>query len=373
MTDERLARFARMLLIHSLKLRQGELFQINSGLGAKPLIKALMKEAKKIGAVPFVKLEDDELSRLFYEFIDPEQPEPAKTVAEHYMAWERAYWDRVCAHIDIGVEENDMELAAVPPEKLKLWRNSIRPLRDLVIQERRWVYLSWPTMAQAQRAGMSYDDFFQFFLDVCLVDYEQMSRDLAPLQELMEKTDRVEIIGPGTELSFSIRGMPAVSCAGEMNIPDGEIYTAPVRESVQGTLRYNTTSCYLGRSYVNPRFVFRDGKIVQAACDNDTPGINALLDTDEGARYIGEFALGVNNRITRAFGNTLYDEKIGGSFHFTPGAAYKDAFNGNESCIHWDLVCIQTAARGGGEIRLDGITVRKDGLFVPPRLQGLNP
>lgn len=373
MADERLARFARMLLTYSLKLQRGELFQINGGVGAKPLIKALIKEAKPIGAVPFLKLGDDELSRLFYEFIDLDAPEPAKAVSEKYMAWERAYWEHVCAHIDIGVDENDMELAAVPPEKLRLWRNSIRPLRDLIIQERRWVYLSWPTMAQAQRAGMCYDDFFEFFLDVCLVDYEKMSRDLQPLKELMEKTDRVEIIGPGTELSFSIRGIPAVPCAGEMNIPDGEIYTAPVRESVNGTLRYNTTSFYLGRAYVNPRFVFRDGQIIEAACDNDTQGLNTLLDTDEGARYIGEFALGVNNRIHRVFGNTLYDEKIGGSFHFTPGAAYQDAFNGNKSSVHWDVVCIQTAAMGGGEIRFDGVPIRRDGLFLLPQLAGLNP
>jgi aminopeptidase len=220
---------------------------------------------------------------------------------------------------------------------------------------------------------MSYDDFFEFFISVCLVDYEKMSRDLVPLRELMEKTDSVHILGSGSDLSFSIKGMNVVPCSGEANIPDGEIYTAPVRESINGVLQYNTTTIYQGKQYVNPRFVFKNGKITEASCENDVKGINDVLDTDEGARYIGEFALGVNNQIKSAFGNTLYDEKIGGSFHMTPGNAYENAFNGNKSAIHWDIVCIQTPEFGGGEIWFDGALVRKDGSFITGELRGLNP
>lgn len=220
---------------------------------------------------------------------------------------------------------------------------------------------------------MNYDDFFEFFIDVCLVDYEKMARDLEPLKSLMEKTDRVRILGNGSDLSFSIKGMNVIPCAGEANIPDGEIYTAPLRESVNGVVLYNTTTNFHGKQYVNPRFVFKGGKITEATCENDTKGLNEVLDTDEGARYIGEFAIGVNNRIKKAFGNTLYDEKIGGSFHLTPGNSYADAFNGNKSAIHWDIVCIQTPEFGGGEIWFDDVLVRKDGSFIPKELRGLNP
>ncbi|MEL7609846.1 MAG: aminopeptidase [Bacillota bacterium] len=373
MRDERLFDLARMLLTYSLELKRGELFQINSGIGAKPLIKALMIEANKVGAVPLLKLEDDELSRLSFEFIDPEHPEFAKEVLAKYVQWEMAYWEHVAAHVDIGVDENDMELAGVDPRKIQLRRTATKSVKDLTIDQRKWVYLCWPTMAQAQKAGMCYDDYYEFFIDVCLVDYQKMAKDLEPLRELMAKTDRVRITGPDTDLEFSIKGIPVRPCAGKANIPDGEIYTAPVRDSINGTIRYNTATNYLGHEYRNVRFEFRDGCIIEATADNDADALSRLLDTDEGARYIGEFALGVNNRITKALGNTLYDEKIGGSFHLTPGNAYQDAFNGNKSAIHWDIVCIQTKEYGGGTIYFDGEPIREDGIFLPAALQGLNP
>jgi aminopeptidase len=373
MRDERLNRLANMLLTYSLKLNKGDLFQINAAIPAKPLIKALMTEGIKIGAVPLIKLSDEELSRISYDFIDINKPEEAESVFKKQIEWEKAYWEHVAAHVDIGVSENDMEMSPVDPKKLQLRGRAMRELFDIMIDQRKWVYLHWPTKGQAQKAGMSYDDFFEFFINVCLVDYEKMSRDLVPLRELMEKTDRVQILGNGSDLSFSIKGLPVVPCSGEANIPDGEIFTAPVRESINGTLQYNTTTNYQGKQYINPRFVFKNGKIVEASCENDARGINDVLDTDEGARYIGEFALGVNNRIKKAFGNTLYDEKIGGSFHITPGNAYEDAFNGNKSAIHWDIVCIQTPEFGGGEILFDGALIRKNGNFIPEALRGLNP
>ena len=372
MRDERLFRFAEMLLNYSLGLKEGDLFQINSGIGAKPLIKALMIEAKKIGAIPFVKLEDDELARLSFEYIDPAHPEKAEAVFQKNLEWELAYWKHFAAHVDIGVEENDMELSAVDPAKIQMRRRAMREVSRVRIDEKKWVYLCWPTMAQAQKAGMSYDDFFEYFIDVCMVDYAKMARNLEPLKALMERTRRVRITGPGTDLTFSIEGMPAIPCAGNANIPDGEIYTAPIRDSVNGILQYNTTTNYLGKNFINPRFLFQNGKIVEASCENDTKGLNTVLDTDEGARYIGEFALGVNNKVVEPFGNTLYDEKIKGSFHFTPGNAYEDAQNGNQSAIHWDIVCIQRKEYGGGEIWFDDVLIRKDGLFTLPELKALD-
>jgi aminopeptidase len=193
-----------------------------------------------------------------------------------------------------------------------------------------------------------------------------------PLVQLLERTDKVQIKGPGTDLTFSIKNIPVIKCDGEKNIPDGEVYTAPVKDSVNGVIRYNTPSPHDGFVFKDMELTFEKGKIIKAV-SNDSDRCNAIFDTDDGARYVGEFAFGVNPQIHDAMGDILFDEKIAGSIHFTPGASYDDAFNGNKSAVHWDLVLIQTPAYGGGEIYLDDVLVRKDGLFVIDELKGLNP
>ena len=373
MKDERLQKLAALLLNHFLALQPGELFDLTGGTAAKPLIKELIREAHRIGAVPFVKLIDDEINRLSYGYIDPDAPEKSRAVIEKTVTWDRVYWDHLAAYVNIAVDENDAELSAVDERSLRFFREVRRPIRDIIIDERRWVGLQWPTPADAQKAEMCYEDFFEFFINAALADYKKMARDMVPLVELMEKADDVRIIGPGTDLRFSIRGLPVVPCHGNCNIPDGEVFTAPVKDSVNGYIQYNTAAMRYGKKFANPRLVFKNGHIDEAACDGDATVFNELLDADEGARYIGEFALGVNNAITKPIGNTLYDEKIGGSFHLTPGCSYASAFNGNKSQLHLDIVCIQTAACGGGEIWFDGALIRKDGLFVPDALQDLNP
>ncbi len=232
--------------------------------------------------------------------------------------------------------------------------------------------MRYPNGAMAQLANMSTRAFEDFYFNVCNLDYAKMADAMTPLVELMNRTDRVRIVGVGTDLSFSIKGIPAVKCSGLRNIPDGEVYTAPVRDSVEGTITYNTPAVYQGTTYENISLTFKQGKIVNATA-NYTEKINQVFDTDEGARYIGEFALGVNPYIEKPMKDTLFDEKISGSFHFTPGMAYDTAFNGNKSAIHWDLICIQTPEYGGGEIYFDDVLIRKDGRFILPELDGLNP
>jgi aminopeptidase len=233
--------------------------------------------------------------------------------------------------------------------------------------------MRYPNPAMAQSAERSTEDFADFYYDVCTLDYARMSKAMDPLAALINDTDRVRIKGPGTDLQFSIKGLPAVKCDGGRNIPDGEVYTAPVKDSVNGTIRYNTKTRQGGSVLDNIEFVCKDGKIVEATCDGDNDKLQEALDIDEGARYFGEFALGVNPYITKPMLDTLFDEKIAGSFHLTPGNAYAAANNGNKSAQHWDIVMIQTPEWGGGEIWFDDVLVRKDGLFVPDSLQGLNP
>ncbi|MFA7076200.1 MAG: aminopeptidase, partial [Candidatus Izemoplasmatales bacterium] len=187
------------------------------------------------------------------------------------------------------------------------------------------------------------------------------------------KTDKVRIVSPNTDLRFSIKGLNVVPCAGENNIPDGEIFTAPVKDSVNGVIQYNTPSAYRGRVFNDIKLKFKDGKIVEATADDNLDVLEEIFNTDEGARYVGEFAIGVNPKVSTPMTNTLFDEKIAGSIHFTPGNSYDHCPNGNKSSIHWDLVLIQTEAYGGGEIYFDDVLIRKNGIFVIESLKGLNP
>ena len=232
--------------------------------------------------------------------------------------------------------------------------------------------LRYPNAAMAQLSGTSVEAFEDFYFEVCTLDYSRMNEAMKPLIEYMNRTDKVRMTGPGTDLTFSIKGIPAIPCAGNMNIPDGEVYTAPVRDSVNGKITYNTPSLYNGFTYENVCLEFKDGRIINATA-NDTARINEVFDTDEGARYIGEFAIGVNPYILEPMKDILFDEKISGSIHFTPGNCYQEAPNGNASAIHWDLVWIQRPEYGGGEIYFDDVLVRKDGRFVVPELLCLNP
>jgi aminopeptidase len=283
--------------------------------------------------------------------------------------------EKVQAYIGLRGSYNISETSDVPMERMKLYQKHwLKPVHlEVRVPKTKWVVLRWPTPSMAQQAGMSTEAFEKFYFDVCTMDYSKMSKAMTPLHKLMMRTDKVRIKGPlDTDLSFSIKGIPAVKCDGRLNIPDGELFTAPVKDSVNGVIHYNTPTIYQGTTFENIRFVFKDGKIVEAT-SSDTKKTNQILDSDPGARYVGEFALGFNPFIDTAMKDILFDEKIKGSLHLTPGNAYDDAFNGNRSEVHWDLVLIQTPEYGGGEIWFDGKLVRKDGLFVPKALQGLNP
>ncbi|MGE5495806.1 MAG: aminopeptidase [Burkholderiales bacterium] len=367
MADDRLKKLARNILGYSVDLKQGERLMIRGPLSAKPVIMELVKQANAIGAMPFVRILDEELSRCMLEGATDGR-------LELENKWDMDIYQDIDADVSFISEENDSEFSSIDPAIMQRRAHARRPWVDLVTRKKKWVLLNWPTKGQAQNARMPYEEFYDFVIDASSMDYSQMKKNMQPLAELMSQTDNVRITGPGTELTFSIKGIPNVICAGENNLPDGELFTAPVKHSVEGVLSYNTPSLYHGRVYRNVRLEFKKGKIVKASAESGSDALNAIFDTDEGARYIGEFSFGLNPHITKPFGNTLFDEKICGSFHFTPGCAYETAAdNGNRSAIHWDMVCIQTKEYGGGEIWFDGVLIRKDGMFVLPELKALNP
>lgn len=366
--DPRNTTLAKQLVEYSVKLQPGEKIYLEiKGLHALELGKALVRAATEAGGVPFWYYNDEELGRQFIKHANQEQ----------FQAWGRFHrpiMEAVDAYIAVRGSSNPFDLSDVDAERMKwhdqaYWDEVHIPVR----LKKKWCVLRYPNPAMAQLAEKSTESFADFYYDVCCLDYARMSRAMDPLAALMEQTDRVHITGPGTDLRFSIKGLPAVKCDGGRNIPDGEVYTAPVKDSMQGHITYNAATMRAGAKFENIRFEVQDGKIVKATCDGDDEKLNEALDVDEGARYFGEFALGVNPYITKPMLDTLFDEKIGGSFHLTPGNAYESAFNGNKSALHWDIVNIQTPDWGGGEIRFDDVLIRKDGQFVLPELVGLNP
>ena len=367
MQDPRVNLLAKNLINYSCKLQKGEKLLIEAKGIDYMLVTALVREAYKVGAYPFVEMFDNRVSR---ELLLGETEERAKLRAKYACA-RMAEMD---AYIGIRGGENCNENSDVPEDKLQIDSEFYsHPVHhEIRVKKTKWVVLRYPNQGMAQQAGMSTDAFEDFYFNVCNLDYSKMDKAMDALKKRLDNTDKVRIVAPNTDLTFSIKGIGSKKCSGSCNIPDGEIYTAPVKDSVNGVITYNAPSVENGFKFENVSLTFKDGKIVNATA-NDNKKLNAILDTDEGARYVGEFALGVNPFIVKPMGDILFDEKISGSIHFTPGACYDDCDNGNVSAIHWDLVLIQTKEYGGGEIYFDGELIRKDGLFVTEDLMCLNP
>lgn len=370
MKDIRIEKLAYNLVNYSCRLKKGEnvLIKVYGEGEERSLVMAIIQEVYKVGANPFVWNHDPEIMRELLKKCNEEQ---IKTWAESDLILMK----KMDAYIGVWGGNNNAENSSIKEENYKIYEKLyLDPVHmHQRVKNTKWVVLNYPTSSMAQQASMSTDEFEDFYFKVCNLDYSKMDKAMDNLVSLMNKTDKVKIIGESTNLEFSIKNIPAIKCAGIMNIPDGEVFTAPVRDSINGVLSYNTPSLYSdGFTYENIKLEFKNGKIVNASA-NDNERINKIFDTDEGARYIGEFAIGVNPYITKPMKDTLFDEKIMGSFHFTPGACYDEAPNGNKSTIHWDLVCIQTKEYGGGEMYFDDVLIRKDGVFVIDELKCLNP
>ena len=355
---------AKIIVNHSLKVKENDKVLITYEGNSKNLVKYLIDEINKVGGVADYRYLDEDLDSYSNKYLNDNlisvRTNKIKYEVENYDCFIRIYY---C--------ESDYFDKNTDQDWKKKYLSSIKPYKDIQVNNRRWVLLNYPSLVDAYKAKMEPDEFYNFALSCMTVDYDKMEKDLMPLKNLMEKTDKVRIVGPGTDISFSIKGMPAIICAGDRNIPDGECFTAPIKNTVNGTISYNTPSPYRGNVYENIKLTFKDGKIIDATSDH-TKEMNEIFNSDEGARYIGEFSLGVNPMIKYPMGDILYDEKICGSLHFTPGTCYNECDNGNYSQVHWDLVLIQREDYGGGEVYFDDVLIRKDGLFVIDELKPLN-
>jgi len=365
MHDPRIDELSTQLVGYSTRLQPGEKVLIEAFDVPSAVPVSLIRAVRKAGAIPFVNVHQSVVSR---------EMAMGATGAQYQVLGRMtlAQMEEMDAYIAIRGSENITEVSDVPAEKMSLVMEKMRPTMDYRVKKTRWTVLRWPTSAMAQQAGMSTEAFEDFFFRVCLLDYRQFGPAAKQLKKLMDETDEVHVKGEGTDLRFSIKGLEAVVCTGEYNIPDGEVFTAPVKDSVEGVISFNAPSIYQGIAFDGIKLEFEQGKIVNAEGSNGK-ALNRILDQDEGARYVGEFALAFNPEITEPMRDILFDEKISGSFHFTPGQAYEGVTdNGNKSQVHWDLVCIQREDYGGGEIFFDGELVRKDGKFLPKGMEALN-
>jgi aminopeptidase len=368
MADPRIEKLADLLINYSCAVKPGEKILIEAIDIPHAFTKALVQKAYEAGGLPFVTLKSNEIQRSLLMGANEEQWNLIADV-------ERGRMEQMQCYIGARGNPNVSELSDVPRAKQKIYEQTVwrRVHHEVRVKKTRWVVLRWPSPSMAQMAEMSTEAFEEYFFAVCTMDYRKMSAAMQPLKALMDRTDRVRLKGPGgTDLTFSIKGIPAVACDGKLNIPDGEVFTAPVRERVNGVICFNSPTIYRGVTHTDVRLAFKDGKIVEAS-SSATDQLNEVLDSDEGARYVGEFSIGFNPYCTRPMKDILFDEKIAGSIHFTPGACYDEASNGNKSDVHWDLVMLQTPEAGGGEIWFDDVLVRKDGLFTVAELEGLNP
>ena len=366
MTDARYEKLAEVLTKHSTALRPGDKVLIDVSDVPDGMVIALIRAIRRAKALPFTQVQRSRISREMALNMSSDQITVAAEI-------ELARMKKMDAYIAIRGSDNSTEMSDVPADKMKMIASTMRQVMNHRINKTRWVVLRWPTPSMAQQAQMSTEAFEDYYFRVCTVDYGKMGKGMKALKALMDATDQVHITGPDTDLRFSIKGIGSVICSGLRNIPDGEVFTAPVKRSVEGHLRYNVPTIYQGTGFEDIRLQFKQGRIIEASAGRQTGKLNAILDADAGARFIGEFSLGFNPHVLHPIRDILFDEKITGSFHFTPGQAYEVGGNGNRSQVQWDMVCIQRKDYGGGEVRFDGKLIRKDGIFVLPALRSLNP
>ena len=365
MTDPRYRKLARLLVQYSTRLKRGDHVLLDLIDVPDEFAIELIRAVRAAAATPFAEVRHTRVSRELLLGTHEQHAALARDLELFRMKKMQAY-------IAVRGSENASENSDVPGNRMQLYSRVLRPVLDWRVNKTRWCVLRWPTPGMAQAAGMSTEAFENLYFDVCTMNYARMARAMVPLERRMQRADRVHLKAPGTDLTFSIKGIGAQMCKGDRNIPDGEVFSCPVKKSVNGGIQFNTPTIYAGTKFENVRLEFKDGKIIKATA-NHSKRLNEILDTDAGARYVGEFSLGFNPYIMDPMCDILFDEKIAGSLHFTPGQAYEECDNGNRSAVHWDMVLIQRRELGGGEVWFDGELIRKDGLFVLPDLRPLNP
>jgi len=365
MSDPRAEKLAQVLVNYSIGVKPGDRVLVQGGTVAAPLLKAVVKEILLAGGFPLTIAQVPDISRLAYEYGSDEQlqhiPEPMKVVFETY--------DSV---ISLMSAENTKAMSGIPPEKMALVSQAQSSLFGTMMKRTaegsfRWVGTLYPTNAYAQDAEMSLDEYADFVYGACLPDMDDpvgywrgVEAKQQKIVDWLNPKNTIRVEAPGVDLRMSIEGRTFVNCCGERNMPDGEVFTGPVEDSVEGHVRFSYPTTYQGRKLEGVELRFEKGKVVEASAEKGEDFLLKTIDTDKGSRYVGEFAIGTNKGITRATGNTLFDEKINGSFHMALGRGMPETGSKNESGIHWDMVC---SLVDGGKIWADDELFYENGKF----------
>ena len=365
MRDVRIDKLADIITGYSTDVKRGDIVLITaSGEECQPLLKAVHRACLKRGARHVeIQFSFPEIARDLYRLGDKEQ-------LAHFPAHRLAFLKKVDVSIGIAAEQNTMVLAGVDQQKYLAHQKILRPLLDWRVNHTRWVICRYPTHGMAQQAGLSLEELEDHLYGACNLDWAAISRRQEPLRRLMARTDRVHIEAPDTDLRLSIGGIDVAKSDGHHNLPDGEVFTAPVKTSVEGHIAFNCPTIHGGQAFDDIRLTFKGGRVVAGTAADGAARLGRILDIDPGARFLGEFAFGLNPRITRPMRNILFDEKIFGSIHLALGNAYAKCDNGNRSSIHWDLVKIFGKS---SRVSFDGKPVMVDGRFVHAALKPLNP
>lgn len=356
MVDPRLKKQAEILVDYSLKFKKGENVAILAEFQARPLVLELYKLLIKRGAGE-VKVHFSD-----YEFTEAYFKNASKKQIDHFPQLEYDEMKKMDCYIRIGSPSNTRGLTGVDASKIMARQKVVRPILNYRIDKTRWLVTKYPTNAQAQEAGMSLSEYSDFVLSAIVdVDWPKLHKQQEKLKRLVDKTEKVRLVGEKTDLSMSIKGRTAINSSGTYNMPSGEVFTSSVEDSAEGVITYTYPALYMGREFHDVRLEFKKGKVVRATSDKGEKDLNKILDTDMGARFIGELGLGNNYKIQKFTKDILYDEKIGGSIHIALGRGYKDTLSKNESAIHWDMI---KDLRKGGEIYFDDKLVQKNGKWL---------
>lgn len=366
MTDPRVEKLAEVLVTYSTAVQPGDKVLVRGGTMAEPLLKAVYAKVLQAGGHPLMRVSLPGTEELFFRYASDEQlqhvPEPLKLVIETYDV-----------SIGIGGAENTKALSGVDPAKMVLRNQAQTELMKTYLQrsasgEFRWVGTIFPTNAYAQDAEMSLSEYEDFVYGACMPEpddpvgyWQRFSAWQQRIVDWFKGKERVHVIGPETDLHLSIAGRVFINSDGKHNMPSGEVFTGPVEDSVEGHVYFSYPAIHQGREMTGVRLWFEGGRVVKASAEKNEEFLLKTLDTDEGSRYVGEFAIGTNEGITRFTRQILFDEKIGGSFHMAVGAGYPETGSKNESAIHWDMIC---DLRDGGEIWVDDELLYKNGEFV---------
>ena len=360
MKDERLRKLARVLVDYSVGAGEGEQVLVSGGVAAESLIKEVYARLLDAGAVPIPQVQIPGMQELFFGHAKEHHYEETPSVV-------RSIYEGADAFISIMSPRNTRALAAVDPQKQQALSKRDKTLQEMVLSKDRWALTLFPTEALAQESEMSLEDYEEFVFEAMALNeddpvryWREKAKEQERLIERLEQADEVRISGPGTDLTLSIKDRKFLNGDGTHNMPCGEIFTGPVEDSVNGEIYFGIPVAVAGREVSGVKLRFSNGRAVESSAEKGEEYLNAMLDADEGSRYLGELGIGTNYSIPRATKNILFDEKLGGTVHLAVGRSYEKTGGKNESSVHWDLIC---DLREGGELYADGELLQKEGVF----------